>query len=104
MLYLQTLSFGFRKRLVIGEFPNTIRDPRAETLFEFLECHVAILDRVMQYCRDDKIVVVDLTYIYQQICDLERMVNVGLAVAALSSLILVLVGREARGVKDLSKV
>jgi hypothetical protein len=32
------------------------------------------------------------------------MVNVGLAVAALSSLIFVLVGREARGVKDLGKV
>jgi hypothetical protein len=104
VLDLQTLSFGFRKRLIIREFANVISDSRSKMLFEFRKRHVAILDSVMQDRGDDKIVVVNLTYIDQKIRYLERVIDVRLAVAAFSSLVPVLVGCEARSVKDLSLV
>src|SRR5690242_7008581 len=99
MLDLQLLSNGLRKRLVIGQFTNVTGDGLAEFAGDVPECRVRVLDDVMQKSSDDRILVRDISNIDQQTCDLERMIDVRLTVAALSFLAGVLF-RGVRGRAD----
>ena len=100
---LQTLALCLRQRFVVGELADVICDDRTKLLFDLIEAHSAIFDRVVQQSRDDHVAVVNLANVHEKIGYLDRVVDVRLAVATFSFLIFVLAGGEACGVEDLTK-
>jgi hypothetical protein len=96
VLDLELLPLGLWQAFVIGNLQNEARHAFAEHLPEFAGGRAGILDGVVKYRRDQDVNIIDPTDIRQQVCDLERVIDVGFAPFAFAFLIGVLTSRVAR--------
>jgi hypothetical protein len=84
VLDLQTLSVFLWQRFVVGDFHDKTRYALAKTLDDILFFDANVFDGVVKYRCNKDVNIINAANVGEQICNLERMINVWFLFIALA--------------------